>query len=305
MILYPHRLSTGDTIGVIAPAGPPDEEHLQRALPFFQQMGLHVTLGKHITSVHDYLAGTDEQRLDDVHEMIANPHIKGIFFARGGYGSGRLASALNYQLIKKNPKIMWGYSDLTYLHTAIRQETRLVTFHGPMVASDMGRKEFDRLSLQMFQQLFQPTILHYSEHISPLHVFTEGEARAPIVGGNLSLLASTLQTPFEFDTKHKLLLLEDIDEEPYEVDRLLHQLKLAGKLAHVEGIILGDFKVGSEASSSHLLDEVFYHYFHDLDVPVMAGFKIGHCFPHFAIPLGVEASLSTKKKTLTIQPGVQ
>lgn len=305
-MLYPKRLQKGDTIGIIAPASPPGQKDLHRALPFFENIGLNVKLGRHITSVHGYLAGTDDERLEDLHEMIADEAIKGIVFARGGYGTGRLVSAVNYQLIRENPKIMWGYSDLTYLHTAIRQLTGLITFHGPMVASDIGKHQFDDLSRSMFDQLFTPMMLHYTEAISPLHVIVGGEASGPIVGGNLSLIVSTLKTPYELDTTHKILLLEDIGEDLYRVDALLNQLTLAGKLTDVAGIIIGDFQMKqSEANTSQSLQAIFHHYFHTLEVPIVSGFRIGHCFPHFAIPLGVKAILSAKNKTLTIYPGVK
>ncbi|MCJ0929568.1 LD-carboxypeptidase [Virgibacillus halodenitrificans] len=304
-MIKPERLQKGDTIGIIAPAGPPDQGKLQQAIPFFESLGLKVKLGQHINEIHGYLAGTDQQRLEDFHTMIADPVIKAIFFARGGYGTGRIVSSLDYELIRKNPKIIWGYSDITYLHTAIRQQTGLVTFHGPMVASDIGKEAFDDFTAEMFLQLFEPATYVYSEKVSSLHVITPGNSTGMLVGGNLSLIVSTLGTPFEIDTNGKLLLLEDIGEEPYRVDGMLNQLKLAGKLEEAAGVILGDF-ADTETTLKHslTLDQVFSDYLSKLNCPVLCGFKIGHCFPHFAVPLGVEAELSADTKTLTIQAGV-
>lgn len=304
-MIHPNRLKKGDTIGVIAPAGPPDQEQLEKGIQFLEKLGHHVKLGRNINEVHGYLAGTDEQRLNDFHDMVEDQTIKAIIFARGGYGTGRLADQIDYELITKNPKIIWGYSDITYLHTAVRQNTDLITFHGPMVASDMGKKDFDPLSAKIFEQLYEPTTLTYSEKISPLIEFAVGEAEGKLIGGNLSLLVSTLGTPYEIDTKNKLLLLEDIGEEPYRIDGMLNQLKGAGKLTDASGVILGDFaEAEPKLKSSLSLEQVFTDYFTNFTGPVLSGFKIGHCLPHFSVPLGANAKLSTKERALVIEQGV-
>ncbi|MBP1948841.1 S66 peptidase family protein [Virgibacillus litoralis] len=306
-MILPERLYYGDTIGVIAPASPADMKRLNRAIPFFEKMGLNIRLGNYIDEVHGYLAGTDEQRLADFHDMIADTSVKAIIFARGGYGTGRIAKDIDYELIKQNPKIIWGYSDITYLHTTIRQAIDLVTFHGPMLASDIADADFDSLSARLIQQLFKPAKLFYTEDISSLQVLVPGEATGALVGGNLSLLISTLGTAYEIDTTGKLLLLEDIGEEPYRVDAMLNQLKLAGKLTDAAGIIVGDFAEAEpkKEKPSLSLEQVFHDYFADLQCPVMSGFKIGHCLPHFSVPLGTSAKLSTAKKTLTVDAGVK
>ncbi|ASN04078.1 S66 peptidase family protein [Virgibacillus necropolis] len=306
-MLLPQRLQIGDTIGVIAPAGPPNIANLKRAIPVFQKMGLGVRLGTHINNVNGYLAGTDEERLSDLHNMFADPAIKAIIFARGGYGTARIAPNINYNLIQQNPKIMWGYSDITFLHTTIYQATGLVTFHGPMVASDVGKDNFHDLSLKQFEQLFEPATLVYSEIASKLTVINHGIATAPIVGGNLSLLASTIGTPYEIDTKGKLLLIEDVDEVPYKIDGMLNQLKQAGKLANAAGILVGDFANAEPKEGKHslTLEHVFYDYFSNLLIPIVSGFKIGHCQPHFAIPLGTTATIDTFRKIVKIDPGVR
>src|SRR5699024_4761062 len=148
-----------------------------------------------------------------------DPTVKAIFFAAGGYGTGRIALSINYEWIKENPKIMWGYSDITYLHTAIRKQTGLITFHGPMASTEIGKESFDVQSAHLFQQLFEETPLHYTEDISPLKVINKGETdkvAARLTGGNLSLITSTLGTEFEIDTADAILLIEDIDEPPYK-----------------------------------------------------------------------------------------
>lgn len=306
-MLRPKRLKPGDTIGVIAPASPPNLDNLQRAIPVFEKMGLHVQLGKNIKKVHGYLAGTDKERLEDLHDMFADPAIKAVIMAGGGYGTGRLAPHIDYPLIKQNPKIFWGYSDITFIHTAIHQATGLTTFHGPMLASDVGKDTFHELSLKQFDQLFLPTTLIYSDIASRLEIINDGEAAGEIVGGNLSLLASAIGTPYEIETRGKLLLIEDIDEASYKVDSMLNQLKQSGKLAEAAGILIGDFANAEPTNSkaSLTLQQVFEDYFSDLPIPVMSGFKIGHCQPHIAIPLGTRARMTTYDKLVKIEPGVE
>src|SRR5690625_3729331 len=287
-MILPERLQKGDTIGICAPSGPIKTEKLSKAILLFENMGLHVKLGKYIDHVEGYLAGNDQERLEDFHTMVADKDVKAIMFARGGYGAGRIVPSIDFQLVQDNPKIIWGYSDITYIHTAIRQRTGLVTFHGPMPASDISKDDFDELSTNLFKQLFQPAELIYSEKISPLEVFTEGAAAGELVGGNLSLLAGTIGTPFEIDTRGKLLLIEDIGEEPYRIDGMLNQLKLAGKLEDAAGIIVGDFaETESVLETTLTVSEVFTHYLANLSCPVLSGFKIGHCFPHYSVPLEI------------------
>jgi len=305
--MLPKRLQQGDTVGIIAPAGPPNLAYLEKGLSFLKSLGLNIKTGKHVTSVHGYLAGTDEERLEDFHTMFLDPSINGIICASGGYGTGRIVSQIDFDIVANNPKIFWGYSDITFLHTVIRQQTGLVTFHGPMVSSDIGKDDFYPLSKQMFQQLFEPVQLRYTEEISPLEIIRDGEAYGEIVGGNLTLLSYTLGTTMELDTKGKLLFIEDIDEEPYRIDAMLNQLKMTGKLDDAAGIIVGDFNnaMPKKRKSSLTLEQVLEDYLAGLDKPVVKGFKIGHCSPHFSIPLGVKAKLSSYDKTLEIDPGVE
>lgn len=307
MRIRPTRLQKGDTIGIIAPSSPPNLESLQRSLTFLEQLGLNVKMGKHVENVHGYLAGTDDERLEDLQAMLADPSIKGIICAGGGYGAGRYADRIDFQLMAEQPKILWGYSDITFLHTTIGQFANVVTFHGPMLASDVGKDTFHDLSARMFNQLFEPIELHYTEDISPLTTLGGGNAQGELVGGNLSLLVSALGSKYEIDTRGKLLLIEDVDEEPYKVDSMLNQLRLAGKLQDAVGIVVGDFAraVPKKRKTTLTLGEVLEHYLGDLGKPVVSGFKIGHCEPHFAVPLGVEARLDGDAKTLTILPGVK
>lgn len=301
----PNRLKKGDTVGVIAPASPPNLENLKRGIQFLNEIGLNVKIGKSVTKMNGYLAGTDQERLDDLHEMFLDQEVKAIICACGGYGSGRIAAHIEVEIVRDNPKIFWGYSDMTFLHTALRQETGLVTFHGPMLASDIGKEDIHPLSKEGFLQLFHPTVLSYSEKISPLAVLIDGTATGPLVGGNLSLLVSTLGTKFEMETKDKLLFIEDINEEPRAVDRMLNQLYMAGKLGSASGILIGDFHdCLPKRELSLTLDTVIDHYVNLASKPALKGLQIGHCNPHIAIPFGVQATLNTDEKRLIIDSGV-
>ncbi len=307
MRIRPQRLQKGDTIGIIAPSSPPNQESLGRSLAFLESLGLNWRFGKNVNDVYGYLAGTDEDRLADLHDMFADPTIQGIICAGGGYGSARYTDRIDLQLMQENPKIFWGFSDITFLHTAMGRYSNLVTFHGPMLASCVGKESFHELSAKMFQQLFAPMELHYTEAISPLETIAGGTAQGELVGGNLSLLANGIGTKFEVETKGKLLLIEDVGEEPYRVDGMLNQLRMAGKLADAAGIVIGDFSDAEpkKRDVSLSLDDVFGHYLGNLGTPVVKGFQIGHCQPHFAVPLGVDAKLDGDNRTLTILPGVQ
>lgn len=304
-MILPPRLKKGDTVGIISPASSPDKEKFYNGLKVIKQLGLNIKLGKHTLRKNNYLAGTDDQRLDDFHDMIKDDSVKAIIFSRGGYGTARMTEKVDFELVKNNPKIIWGYSDITYLHTAIRQNSQLVTFHGPMIVS-IGKKTCHFKTKQTFDQLFTKRNIVYDESIAPIKVLSEGEAIGEIVGGNLSLIISSIGTLFEIDLKNKILLLEEVDEPLYKIDLMLNQLVYSNRLAGVKGIIIGDFKLlKTEQRQVTELNNLFKHYLRPLNIPIMSGLKIGHCEPNIAIPLGVEATFATRTKTLIVTSGIQ
>ncbi|MGX9135928.1 S66 peptidase family protein [Rummeliibacillus sp. JY-2-4R] len=302
----PPRLQKGDTVGIIAPSSPPNIERLTKAFDFLEELGLHYVLGNTVQLHNHYLAGTDEERASDLQEMIEDKAVKAIFCASGGYGAARIADKIDYLLLEENPKIFWGFSDITFLHTAIGMYSDIVTFHGPTLSS-MGRDDVTNRTKHMFEQLFQPAEIHYDESISPLTVICGGAARGELTGGNLTLIANSLGTKFEIDTTGKILLIEDIGLEPAQIDSLLNQLRQARKFEQVKGIVIGDFTNATprEYQDSPSLHELFESYFTDLNIPVVSGFKIGHCEPNVGIPLGVDAILDADHKDLAILPGVE
>ncbi len=294
----PH-LQEGDTVGLVALSSKVKPEKLGDAIAFLDDLGLNYIIGDTIQAKHDYLAGSDEERLNDFHEMVRNPEVKAIFCVKGGYGSARIAEKIDYGLLEENPKIFWGFSDLTYLHCAINEFANLVTFHGPLL---MSVDRIDDLSKKMFLQLFSPMELQYTEDISPLITIAPGVARGEIIGGNLRRLVNTLGTKFEVRTEGRILLIEELGETISTIDSMLQQLKQARKLEQLAGVVIGSF-TQTEADEAALFT-LMRDYFADLGVPVVAGFKIGHDSTNIAIPLGVDAILDSQEKILKILPGV-
>lgn len=306
-MMKPSKLKEGDNVGVIAPASPPKSEPLHRGIRFLEKLGLNVKVGESVHKKYGYLAGADKERIEDIHEMFKKQDVKAIFCACGGFGTGRIVSRLDFDLIRNNPKIFWGYSDITFLHTAIHQQTGLVTFHGPMLSSDVGLDDVHEATKESFRQLFQTKDIDYTYDKTKLKTVVEGIAKGPLIGGNLTLLASTLGTPFEVNTKGKILFIEDIDEEPYQVDRMVNQLKMANKFNDASGIIIGDFKncEPKRRKRSLTLDEVLTEHIASAGKPVLKGFNIGHSSPSIAIPVGSLGTMNTFDQSLKIESGIR
>lgn len=303
MKIRPQRLKQGDTVGLVALSSPLKMEQLEAKTAFIESLGLHYKLGQTIGLPDGMLAGTDEERLEDLHAMIKDPEIKGIFCVRGGYGLPRIVDQIDYQLLEENPKVIWGFSDVTSLHLAVNEFSNLVTFHGPMLSN--GEEAMDALSAKMFQQLFSPLEIQYSEMISPLETISGGVVRGELTGGNLNRIVRTLGTKFEFNAQGKIIVLEDIKEELEHIDGMMNQLRQARKLEQAAGFVIGSFtELGKEETYEEVLG-IMREYLAPLNKPVLAGFQIGHCKPNVAIPLGVEAILDADEKVLRILPGVE
>lgn len=304
MKIRPQRLTVGDTVGVVALSSPLTMDQLPVKLQLLEELGLSVKLGETVGTTGKYLAGTDDARLRDLHNMIQDPDVKAIFCLRGGYGAARIVDKIDYPLLTENPKIFWGFSDVTYFHTAFHEYSNIVTFHGPMLSS-VGSHQLSDLSKKMFQQLFTPFEIQYDENISSLQTIVPGIAHGELIGGNLNRLVSTLGTKFEFDSKNKILLVEDIGEPLENIDGMLNQLRLARKLDETAGFVIGSFTNLGEGENEADVWKLFEEYLKPLGKPVVAGFKIGHCEPNIAIALGVEAILNANEKVLRILPGVE
>ncbi|MCA1009197.1 S66 peptidase family protein [Halobacillus halophilus] len=304
-MLKPQRLNYGDRVGVIAPAGPPIEKDLRKGLVVLRSLGLDPVLGAHVLSqghAFSYLAAPDEARLEDLHRMFLDPCIKAVFCARGGYGTARLAPYVDYSIIRCNPKVFWGYSDITYLHTAIHKCSSLVTFHGPMVASDLGKNSVNNETTVSLSQLFIPknTIYRYPDF--SFKSIQNGKAEGILVGGNLTVLADSLGTDFELNTDNRILFIEEINEPAYRIDAMLMHLKLAGKFERVKGVILGDFNL--EASEFVETQLLLRQFFAPYNIPVLQGFPAGHCTPNYGIPIGGRVYLDTISLVVEFETGV-
>jgi muramoyltetrapeptide carboxypeptidase len=306
-IIKPKRLKTGDTVGVIAPASGVSPEDLEKALQNLADLGLKTKVGKHARAQNGFLAGTDGQRLADLHWAFADKEIDAVWCVRGGYGVSRLLPAVDFNLIKKNPKIFIGYSDITALHVSIYQNCGFTTFHGPVAASTFS----DYTKNHVVEVLMNPSA-PYKIELSPdniakesslfkTEVITKGKARGKLIGGNLSLLTALAGTPFGLrNSRGKILFIEDVNEQPYRVDRMLTQLRQTTNLHQLAGIALGvfaDCEAKDEGSQS--LIEVVKDRLGDLKIPVIYGLSFGHIRDQFTLPIGIEAELDTENATMT------
>lgn len=309
-LIKPKALAKGDIIGLITPASAISRTAFESSLSNLESLGFKVKHSPNMRVKKGFLAGTDQQRIDDLQTMFEDDTVNGIVCARGGYGSGRLVTQLDYELIKRNPKVFVGYSDITALHYAIHRMTGLVTFHGPVAASSFPKNT---------EKYFTDIIIKGKDNVKLSSVETDGkdpafdhfvinpgEAEGAFVGGNLSLMVSMLGTAYDLDFKDKIVFIEEIGESPYRVDRMLTQLLNSGKLTEAAGIALGVFK-GCETrpddpdfGDSLSLKEVLLDRLQGIGIPVAYGFPIGHIAENATLPMGIPAKLDTSKFTLTI-----
>jgi muramoyltetrapeptide carboxypeptidase len=301
----PKALKIGDTIGLVAPSGALRHEGLlEKSIKVLEQQGFKIVIGESCGKKYGYLSGSDEMRAEDINRMFGDISIDAVFCLKGGYGTPRILDRLDYDIIKQNPKIFIGYSDITAIHIALNQKCDLITFHGPMAASDM-LGGFDDFSMKSYLDAIT-SIKPLGQMNNPIGFdimsMAAGKAKGQIVGGNLSLVASTIGTPYEINTKGKILFLEDVDEFTYSVDRMLTQLRLSGKLNDCTGIILGNFTncLPQYENFDHTLMEVFHDVIVQAKKPTIYNFMAGHCIPKITIPFGVESLLDGDSCTLTI-----
>lgn len=297
----PKGLYAGDTIGVVAPAGPVTPEKADKAKAVLEKMGFKVKMGKSPYLLYGgYLAGEDEIRARDINNMFMDKDVDAIICIRGGYGCTRMMDQINIEIIKQNPKIFVGYSDVTALHLLFNQKADLATYHGPMVASNM--LDFDPFTKESFFNVVNEE--DYIQLNNPkneeIEALVEGFARGQIVGGNLALIAATMGTPYEIETKGKILFIEDIGEESYRIDRMLTQLASAGKLNDCEGIIIGDF-ADCEGGEGFTVLEVFENILKPFSKPTIYNFRTGHCEPMITLPLGRVCELDATNKRVVIK----
>lgn len=289
-LIRPAALRRGDTIGIVAPASNIQPALLAEGQRELQSQGFQVRLREDIDALDRYLAGSLERRVEEFHQWMADPGVQAVVCARGGYGSGQLLPCLDLPSILATPKIFCGASDITMLLGAL-EKSGLVVFHGPMVATTIrqGSAGYDR-------EIFERLLLNAEAVRFPTagcEVLVGGRGEGPLSGGCLSLVVSLLGTPWEPDTRGRLLVLEDIGCRPYQIDRMLTQLRQAGKLDEVAGFIFGEMQdcYQSEAQG-YTIQDVVVELLGDLGVPIIYGFPTGHSSrPNVVVPFGVAARL--------------
>jgi muramoyltetrapeptide carboxypeptidase len=294
--IKPPALEAGARMGIIAPSGSAiTESHVDVAIEAVRELGFEPVEGKSCRSIYGYLAGSDELRAADMNAFFADDSIDGIFCLKGGYGTPRILDRLDYASIRAHPKAFLGYSDITAIHLALDRECGLVTFHAPMPHSAKV-PSWDALSrARMIEAIGRnggrgPISNPPGKAMATL---VGGHCRGRLVGGNLSLIAATMGTAWEIDTRDRILFIEDIGERPYRIDRMLTQLRLAGKLEAAAGFILGDWNdCGPEEGKKSLsLDEIFRDLIVSTGKPAIRDFAAGHCQPNLTLPLGIEYAL--------------
>ncbi len=290
--LIPAGLTPGDTIGIVAPASPFDMEKFYSGINALESMGFRTFIPDDLFKKNGYLAGTDDHRANLMNGLFADRTIKGIVCARGGFGSIRILPLLDFETIRKNPKIFVGFSDISALLSVIYTKCGLVTFHGPMVTTlgDADKKTKESIFSTFSSNMKLEITLKSGVTIK------SGSASGPVSGGNLTTLCHLIGTPFEPSFKGHILLLEDRGEASYRIDRMLTQMKIAGCFDGLVGLALGTFEdCGTKNDIFSIVDNIFNGY----TLPILAGFDVGHGKSNITIPIGVQATLDADRHILS------
>jgi len=302
-MLKPKHLKPGDRVALLAPSSPVDESKLELSIESVKFLGLTPILFPSATMRHGYLSGPDETRAADLNKAFADPSIDAVFCLRGGYGITRILNRIDYNMISKNPKILLGYSDITGLHVALNQQCSLITFHAPMPTR--GWHTLDPVSLKsLSDSLFSSVPSNLAPDIEgeKIEIIYPGITEAPVIGGNLSLLVSTLGSPYEVIAKNKILFIEEVEEMNYKIDRGLTALALAGKFTDCKGIILGTWAdcgdPDLEPKKNLTLHQIFNEVITPFGKPIINNFRAGHIYPQITIPMGVRTRLDATNGTV-------
>ncbi len=304
-ILRPPKLKRGDLIGIVSPASPiADHTKLERGVRYLESLGYSVVVGANVYKAYGYLAGSDDQRVKDLHAMFKDKRVGAILCARGGYGTPRLLPLLNYRLISRNPKILVGFSDVTALLLAIWKKCRLITFHGPMLGVDMFA-DIDTYTEELFWRVVTSSKkigdIPLTDSPSPKTVFP-GKATGRLLGGNLSMICSILGTPYQPDFTNAALFVEETDEEPYRIDRMLTQLRNASILTKATSVLMGQFSecLPKDPSKPSLtLDEIFAEASNATAKPFLSNLPFGHERKKMTLPVGLKVSVDATSRRLS------
>lgn len=300
-MIFPKGLKIGDTIGIIAPSSPFSKYSLEEIEIGFKDLGYNVKFGKSVKERYKgYLSGEDKLRAKDIEEMFLDKEISGIICIRGGYGTPRILDLIDYNIIKSNPKFFVGFSDITALHIAFNQKANLATIHGIMAGSILEWDSFTYKSL--LDSINMTNKLKISNpRNEKIVTISGGCCEGELIGGNLSLLVSTIGSEYEVDTKGKILFIEEVGESIYKIDRMLTQLCLSGKFDDCEGVVFGDFcDCNKDYEDEFTIEEILKDKVAKYNKPCIYNLKSGHCMPMVTIPFGVKCKLDASNMVLEI-----
>ncbi|MEB0042280.1 MULTISPECIES: LD-carboxypeptidase [unclassified Pseudomonas] len=299
--LHPQRLQVGDAVALVSPAGPVPQARVEAAVKVLTSWGLQPRVYPHALDKYSFYAGSDEQRATDLNDALADPEIRAVICNRGGYGVQRIIEHLDFDAVRRDPKLVLGFSDITALHAALWCNARLATIHGP-VGAQLERGGLTNSSVKHTLMTAEPTLIKADPTEATVGVRRQGIVNGLLLGGNLSLLSTSVGTPFMPDLNGAILLIEDVGESAYRVDRLLTHLRNCGILQRVAGIAVGQFSEPLGVSGQVTLVDVLRERLCDLGVPVLGGLSIGHGDPNIAVPLGTYATLDADTGTLWVAP---
>jgi len=309
-VIKPARLKAGDKLAIVAPGSYISEEELQDSIKNINLLGFEAAYSEKVLLQSGYFAGTDKDRAEDLMEKFSDKSVKGIVCARGGYGCARILPMLDYNVIRSNPKVLIGYSDITALLYGIYQKSGLITFHGPV-----GTSTFNEYSVNNFNNVlinpknnskFNNSNSGENENVYGVTTIVEGKSKGRFVGGNLSIMVSLIGTEYDVDYSGKIIFIEEVGEEPYRIDRMLTQLLQAEKFNNAAGIMMGIFrkcevkKESDLTAKSFTLMEVLKDRFANLKMPVIYGMSFGHVKDKFTIPFGAYAEIDADNQTFTL-----
>jgi len=310
-LIRPKQLCPGDILGIIAPASaPPDPKAVDRAIAVLEKLGYKTKLAPNAHKRLGYLAGNDRDRASDLMRMFTDKKVDAILCVRGGYGTARLLPLLDYKLIRANPKIFVGYSDITSLHCAFLAKAGLISFHGPMLNSEFALSNLPDFTVQSFLQCLAsqktPANIATGYQEKTVKILHRGIARGQLIGGNLALLCTVIGTPWQPSFKNAILFLEDVGEAPYRWDRMLTYLSNCGLLQQVAGIAIGinadceDPQARTAKEYRQTLVEVLKERLLLLKIPIVTGLPFGHVLHNATLPVGVRAELDANRGELRL-----
>ena len=319
MPIKPPHLEPGDTLGIVAPASaPPEPKNVDRAVAVLEKLGFKIKLAPNVHKRWGFLAGSDRERASDLMRMFADKRVNAILCVRGGYGTARLLPRLDYAAIRRNAKIFVGYSDITSLHCAFLTKADLISFHGPMLNSDFAHDDMPEFTLKSFLRTLGgskvktldprklPIAISQGYRRKTVRVLRPGIARGQLIGGNLTLLCTTIGTPWQPPFRGRILFLEDVGENPYRVDRKLTYLLNCGLLQQVAGVAIGLNKDCDDPKAKHAteyrqtLEDVFKERLRPLKIPVVMGLPFGHVPHNATLPVGGNATLDATRGELVL-----